>query len=121
MKKILLFVFVFLTLNTYAQDRYEGEKNKKGEPHGKGIMYWGDTLRFEGHFKKGLPYKEGKIYTYDKGNVYKSEAEGQIIAEKDEKGIIRVYADGYTKMKLNSGSSYEGYVKKIKLMVVVFI
>ena len=114
MKKILLFVFVFLTLNTYAQDRYEGEKNKKGEPHGKGIMYWGDTLRFEGHFKKGLPYKEGKIYTYDKGNVYKSEAEGQIIAEKDEKGIIRVYADGYTKMKLNSGSSYEGYVKKNK-------
>lgn len=34
-------------------DRYQGEKNLKGEFEGWGILWWCSGDRYEGHFEKG--------------------------------------------------------------------
>lgn len=70
MKKlfILLALLPFISL---AQ-RYEGERNKKGEPDGEGVIYFdnlsgGFTEKLEGTFKNGAPTK-GKSFRYFKEN-----------------------------------------------------
>jgi len=71
MKKLfLLLLLAFVSITLFAQ-RYEGERNKKGEPDGQGIMYFDDvknglyTEKLEGKFKDGYPVS-GKSYRYDK-------------------------------------------------------
>lgn len=97
MKKLLFVLLALLPIATFAQ-RYEGERNKKGEPDGQGTMYFDAvydgiayTERLEGTFKKGVPVN-GKSFRYYKNTGRPSmKFEGTFKLKK--KGVLRNLAD----------------------------
>ncbi len=68
-----------------AEDRYEGEKNFKGLPHGKGKMYYADGSIYDGGWAYGKWYREG-TYTDPEGNVYK----GSFLSTKQSLNITLI-------------------------------
>lgn len=59
MKKLFLaLVAALFILPSFAQMKYDGETNKKGEPHGMGTMLFTERnfiYKIDGQFKKGIP------------------------------------------------------------------
>ncbi len=51
-------------------DVYDGEKNFKGQPHGRGKMFYADGSTYDGGWAYGEWYKQG-TYTLPDGKVYK--------------------------------------------------
>ena len=42
--------------------KYVGERNEAGQPHGRGVMTWGDDMKYEGEFLNGLKHGQGDVY-----------------------------------------------------------
>lgn len=83
---------------TAIAQRYEGEKNRKGLPRGKGVMYWSsselkvvecDSARLEGNFK-GLYVKDGCYQVFLNGKV-DFQVSGDFILEQKELGLVPLY------------------------------
>lgn len=119
MKFSIVALCIFLCGSAMAQVRYSGERNRKGEPHGKGTMTWADTtilsldsITFSGVFKKGIPYKSGEIRGFKDGKIdYEGIAE--IILEEPKPGTTRPLIHGYAKIKFGAGDvSYEGMMSR---------
>ncbi len=51
------------------EDRFEGETNEDGEPHGHGVFRYLDGGRYEGGWKDGKRYGHG-VFEYANGNRY---------------------------------------------------
>ena len=94
-RNISLLLSTFLSITMFAQ-HYEGERNKKGEPHGQGVMFFDNVdntynEKLEGTFKNGIPQK-GKSYRY-----YKESGRLQMIFEGKfkikEKSVLRKLSD----------------------------
>ena len=88
---ILLICMVFSAISNAQQ--YEGEKNKKGQPEGQGVIIFnnGDYVeRFEGTFAKGMPV-QGKSTRIDKYGRLQMEFEGTVHPQK--KGVFTKLAD----------------------------
>lgn len=91
-QKILLMLLAVLPLTTFAQ-QYEGETNKKGEPHGQGVITFktsDGTEKLTGTFQKGMPV-EGKSVRYDRDGRLKMEFEGTF--RPKEKGKFTQLSD----------------------------
>lgn len=83
---------VFFSTVMNAQ-QYDGETNKKGEPHGRGVMtfnYSDGLEKIEGTFQKGIPV-EGKSMRYDQYGRLKMEFEGTF--RPKEKGKFAKLSD----------------------------
>ena len=88
---ILLICMVFSAISNAQQ--YEGEKNKKGQPDGQGVIIFnnGDCIeKFEGTFAKGMPV-QGKSTRIDKYGRLQMEFEGTVHPRK--KGVFTELAD----------------------------
>ncbi len=59
-------VLLLTTMSAMAQYQYKGQTDKKGLPHGQGVMTWSDGSSFEGTFVKGNPVK-GTFIKYTNG------------------------------------------------------
>jgi len=70
-------------------DKYEGEVNKAGEPHGRGTMFYKDGSRHEGEYLNGSRNGHGVFY-YSTGDRYDGEWKDGVY---DGHGII-CYKDG---------------------------
>eukprot|EP01063_Lacrimia_lanifica_P005833 TRINITY_DN13520_c0_g1_i1.p1 TRINITY_DN13520_c0_g1~~TRINITY_DN13520_c0_g1_i1.p1 ORF type:complete len:476 (+),score=178.74 TRINITY_DN13520_c0_g1_i1:158-1585(+) len=69
--------------------RYEGELNKKGQPHGTGTAKWGNGNVYTGTWCNGAQHGAGK-FSFRGGDSY----EGQVkYGKRDGHGVYR-YADG---------------------------
>ena len=102
MKKICFIIVSFLiTVTAVAQYQYKGQTDKKGLPHGQGVMTWRDGSSFEGTFSKGEPLKG----TFIKCNYGKkiSKIVGSFTTKKHPKGQL-----------LSSDVLEHGYVELIK-------
>ena len=59
---------------TVAGDRYEGEVNEEGEPHGQGTFYYDEGGFYSGEFVNGKAHGQGTFF-YPDLDFYKEEHE----------------------------------------------
>ena len=71
------------------EDRYEGETNEDGEPHGQGNRYYAVGDRYEGQWKDGKEHGSG-VMEYTSGYRY----EGQWKDGKRHGQGVYTFADG---------------------------
>ncbi len=103
---VLLSLLLFIFYPVLSQNKYEGEAKEDGTPHGKGIMQWGDSLRFEGNFKEGIPFGSGKIVCNQKDNSYTYV--GEILGNKNSDGLVEIVINGKGVSVWENGCKYEG-------------
>ena len=101
MKNVFFCIALLLltTLSAMAQYQYKGQTDKKGLPHGQGVMTWSDGSSFEGTFSKGNPVK-GTFIAYKNGKRV-SKGTGFYMTKKHPKGQL-----------LSSDILENGYVEK---------
>lgn len=82
---------------------YEGERNERGEPHGRGISIDTDGERWEGEFRNGYPDGNG-VYTNPEGR-YEGEVRQGVL---DGQGKLTLYMEGNSRLEGLSRCGYEG-------------
>jgi hypothetical protein len=76
---------LFASATTNLKLVYEGDRNADGLPHGKGVMVYSDSTRFDGAWVDGKCHGEG-TQTFPSGSVFKGafnndEKDGQVSVE----------------------------------------
>lgn len=122
MKKICFVLLALLPLLSYAQapwnEFYEGEKDSKGRPEGKGVMGFGNKgryVRYKGYFHKGIPgdgKHEGMLWFYQDGKPSSHEVGIHKGKKHKEFKYLLDFADGPAEQRCYNENWRKGIMKK---------
>ena len=82
-----------------SYDQYSGSVDNNGHPHGRGSMFWEDSVRFEGKFSHGDRVGRGTLYFGDGGyltGVYTEDTLNGVgrYVFNDETELVGMFRDG---------------------------
>ena len=130
MKKICFLLLALLPLMSYAQapwnEFYEGEKDSKGRPEGKGVMGFGNQeryVRYEGYFHKGIPgdgKHEGHLWFYKNGVLQQHEIGYHIGKKHKEFKYFLTMGDGPAEYRYTQYNKWEKGITKKGIMDGLF-